>query len=206
MSRRRKGSQHRKKAARTLGRRSRRIAHQRADTLQQLTTRLATTKAVIVIEELNVAGLLTHRHLAQAIADVGFSACTRQLRSQAAWYGSRVVLADRWYPSSRCVRAVAGWTTSSRWLTGCFAAATPQHPDCAVALDRDLNAAKNRADLAGSASESRNACGAGSAGLSQTAQVELAVRKQQPDAFAAAVANGKFWRTDTHHGMVRRGA
>jgi len=85
VSRRHKGSQHRQQAVRTLGRLSRRVAHQRADTLHQLTTRLATTKAVIVIEELNVAGLLTHHHLAQAIADVGFAACRRQLRDQAAW-------------------------------------------------------------------------------------------------------------------------
>jgi len=96
---------------------------------------------------------------------------------------------------------VAGWTTTSRCPIGCFAARTPQQPECAVVLDRDLNAALNLAKLAtlaplaGSASERPNACGAGSAGLSQTAPVERAVVKQQPDAFDAAAANGKFWRT-----------
>ena len=50
---------------------------------------------------------------------------------------------------------------------------------CAQVLDRDLNAALKLAELAGSSSERPNACAAGSAGLSQTAQVELAVRKQE---------------------------
>ena len=108
VSRRRKGSQHRQQAVRTLGKLYRRVAHQRADTLQQLTTRLATTKAVIVIEELNVAGLLTHHHLAQAIADVGFSECRRQLGYKATWYGSQVVVASRWYPSSKTCSG-CGW-------------------------------------------------------------------------------------------------
>src|SRR5262249_41905189 len=81
--RRKKGSQNRKQAVCTLGRLSRRVAHQRANTLDQVTTRLANTKAVIVIEELNVAGLLTHHYPTQAIADVGFAAFRRQLRDKA---------------------------------------------------------------------------------------------------------------------------
>jgi len=199
VSRRQQGSQHRQQAVRTLGRRSRRVAHQRANTLQQLTSRLANTTAVVVIEDLHVAGLLTNHRLAQAIADVGFAACRRQLTYQAAWYGSQVVVADRWYPSSTMC-SDSGWVDDAITLADrVFRCRTPQHPECAVVLDRDLdaalNVAKNLAELAGSASESRNACGAGSAGLSQTAPVQRAVGKQEPDAFAAAVANGKFWRT-----------
>jgi len=83
-----------------------------------------------------------------------------------------------------------------------FRCRTPQQPDCAVVLDRDLNAAINLAHLAGSSSERRNACGAGSAGLSQTAQVELAVVKQEPDAFDTSVENGKFWRTVTYRSRL----
>ena len=108
VSRRQQGSRNRKKAVRTLGKLSRRVAHQRADTLHQLTTRLANTKAVIVVEELNAAGMLKHHHLAQAIADVGLSEFRRQLRYKAAWYGSQVVLADRWYPSSKTCSG-CGW-------------------------------------------------------------------------------------------------
>src|SRR5262249_33373745 len=112
-----------------------------------------------------------------------------------------------WWPRggirrARPARAAAGWTTTSPSPIGCFAAAPPEHPACAMVLDRDLNAAlnvaKNLADLAGSSSESDNACGAASAGLSQTAPVALAVGKQQPDAFDTSVANGTFWRTANH--------
>ena len=89
-----------------------------------------------------------------------------------------------------------GWVDDELTLAErVFRCRTPQQPDCAVVLDRDLNAVRNLATLAGSASERVNACGAGSAGLSQTAPVELAVLKQEPDAFAAAVANDTFWRT-----------
>src|SRR5262249_57244148 len=113
---------------RSLGRRSRRVAHQRADTLLQLTTRLATTKAVLVIGELSVAGVLTHHHLAQAIADVGFSEFRRQLTYQAAWYGSQVVVASRWYPSSKTCSG-CGWVDNHLTLAHrVFCCRTPRAP------------------------------------------------------------------------------
>ena len=53
------------------GSRNRRtVANQRANTLHQFTSRLAKTKAVVVIEDLNVSGMLKNQHLAQAIGDV----------------------------------------------------------------------------------------------------------------------------------------
>jgi putative transposase len=101
VSRKVKGSKNRRKAARRLARLHRKIANQRANTLHQVTTRLAKTKSVIVIEDLNVAGMLKNYHLAQAIADVGFGEFRRQLVYKAGWYGSWVVLAARWEPSSK---------------------------------------------------------------------------------------------------------
>ena len=175
--RRKKGSQHPKQAARTLGRLSRRMAHQRADTLQQLTTRLATTKSVIVIEEFNVAGMLTNHHLAQAIADVGFSEFRRQLCYQAEWYSSQVV-ASRWYPSSTMCSG-CGWVDDH--LTLAERVFRCPNAECDQVLDRDLNAAIKLATLAGSASERPNACGAASAGRGRATAVELAVRKQEPN-------------------------
>jgi putative transposase len=165
-----KGSSNRKKAAHRLGNEYRKVGNQRADTLHQVTTRLAKTKSVIVIEDLHVAGMLTNHHLAQAIADVGFAQFRRQLLYKAEWYGSRVVLASRWEPSSKTCSA-CGWYDADLELADRVFRC--QNADCGQILDRDLNAATNLSKLAGSSSESENACGVGSAGRSREAAVKL---------------------------------
>jgi putative transposase len=166
ISRKMKGSKNRRKAARRLARLYRKVRNQRQNTLHQLTTSLAKTKSVIVIEDLHVAGMLKNHHLAQAVGDVGFGEFRRQLLYKAAWYGSRVVLADRWEPSSRTC-SDCGWYDETLELADrVFRCRNPQVA-CGLMLDRDLNAAinlANLAQLAGSSSESRNACGEGSAG------------------------------------------
>ena len=112
---------------------------------------------------------------------MGFSECRRQLCYKASWYGSQVVVASRWYPSSKTCSG-CGWVDAALTLAErVFRCRTPQRPECALILDRDLNAAINLAKLAGSASERPNACGAGSAGRGRATPVELAVRKQEPN-------------------------
>jgi IS605 OrfB family transposase len=178
VTRKQHGSKNRKHAARTLAKHYRTIANQRANTLHQVTTRLAKTKSVIVIEDLNVAGMRKNHHLAQAIADVGFAEFRRQLRYKAHWYGSQVLLASRWEPSSKtCSRC--GWVDED--LTLADRVFHCQNPECLLVLERDLNAAVNLSQLAGSSSDSQNACGAASAGLSRPAQVKLTAVKQEPN-------------------------
>jgi len=108
VSRRKKGGKNRRKAVARLRKLYRKVANQRRTTLHQVTTRLATTKSVIVMENLNVVGMLKNHYLAQSIADVGFYEFKRQLLYKAAWYGARVVLADRWEPSSKTC-SDCGW-------------------------------------------------------------------------------------------------
>jgi putative transposase len=172
VSRRQKGGKNRKKAVRRLAKFHRQIKQQRSNTLHQVTTRLAKTKSVLVIEDLNVSGMLKNHRLAQAIGDVGFYEFKRQLLYKASWYGSRVILADQWEPSSkRC--SGCGWIdedlTLSDRIYHCEA--------CGLVLDRDLNAAINLEKLAGSSSDSLNACGAESAGTSREAGVQLPVKR-----------------------------
>jgi putative transposase len=186
VSRKVKGSKNRRKAARRLARLYRTVSNQRQDTLQQLSTQLARTKSVVVIENLNVAGMLKNHHLAQAIADVGFAEFRRQLRYKAEWYGSRVVLADRWEPSSKTCSGCGWYDETLELADRVFHCRNPHRPECSLVLDRDLNAAINLAKLAGSSSESRNACGEGSAGLGREAPVELPSVKQEPDSFSAS--------------------
>ena len=129
--------------------------------LHQVTTGLANTKAVIVIEDLQVAGMLKNHRLAQAIADVGCAEFRRQLLYKVEWYGSQVVLASPWLPSSTMC-AACGWYDANLELSDRVFRC--QNAGCGHILDRDLNAARNLAKLAGSSPESRNACGVGSAG------------------------------------------
>jgi putative transposase len=162
VSRKRLRSQNRRKAVQKLARQHRRIAQQRANTVHQVTSRLAKTKSVVVIEDLNVAGMLQNHHLAQAIAHVGFGEFRRQLAYKAVWYGGRVVLVSRWEPASKTCSgcgAVKAQLALTERVDRC--------KQCGLAIDRDLNAAINLsrlAKLAGSSSDSQNACGAESAG------------------------------------------
>jgi putative transposase len=137
VSRKQKGSQNRRKAARRLGRLHRKIAHQRQNTLHQVTTRLAKTTRVIVMEDLNVSGMLKNHHLAQAIADVGFGEFRRQRTYTAAWYGSRVVLAARWEPSSRTCSG-CGWVDEDLRLSDRTLRCRNPQISCGLVLDRDL--------------------------------------------------------------------
>ena len=61
-----------------------------------------------------------------------------------------------------------------------------EHPGCGQVLDRDLNAAINLAKLAGSSSDSQNACGEDGAGQRLAALVKLSPMKQEPDTFDAS--------------------
>ena len=176
VSRRTKGGKNRRKAACKLAKLYRKVANQRKNTLHQVTTTLAKTKSVIVIEDLNVSGMLKHHHLAQSIADVGFYEFKRQLLYKATWYGSRVILADRWEPSSKTCSG-CGWVNKDLTL----ADRTFHCQACGLVRDRDLNAAINLSKLAGSSSESRNACGGASAGTPRKKRVKLTPVKQEPD-------------------------
>jgi putative transposase len=187
VSRKQKGSKNRKKAARRLAKHYRKVANQRANTLHQVTTRLAKTKSVIVIEDLSVAGLLKNHQLAQAIADVGFAAFRGHLLYKAAWYGSRVVVVSRWEPSSKTCSG-CGWVDDDLALSDrVFVCQNPVRPDCGLVRDRDLNAAINLCRLAGSSPESENACGEESAGCRREAAVKLSSVKQEPNTFSSRV-------------------
>jgi putative transposase len=175
VSRKRKDSRNRRKAVCKLAALHRRVAHQRANTLHHLTSRLAKTKSVVVIEDLNVAGMLRNHQLAQAIGEVGFGKFRRQLTYKAAWYGCRVVVASRWEPSSKTC-SDCGWVDDALSL----ADRTFCCEQCGLLLDRDLNAAINLSKLAGSSSERQNACGGDGAGLGREAQVKRFSVKQEP--------------------------
>jgi putative transposase len=131
------GSKNRAKARDAVAAIHLRVAHRRGDFLHQLTTRLARTKQAIAVESLNVAGMVRNRRLARAVSDAGFGEFVRQLEYKTGWYGSKLWVADRWYPSSKtcseCGAVNAGLTLADRsWVCA-----------CGVTHDRDHNAARN---------------------------------------------------------------
>jgi len=142
VSRRQKGSANRKKALRQLARAHYRVANIRKDALHKATSLLAKTKSAIVLENLNVSGMIKNHHLAQAIADVGLYEFRRQLVYKGAWYSCEIFFADRFYPSTkRCsqcgqVKPVMGLGEREY-----------QCEHCGFVIDRDLNAAINLEQL-----------------------------------------------------------
>jgi putative transposase len=191
VSRRKKGGKNRKKAVCKLAKLHRQIKNQRHNTLHQVTTRLAKTKSVLVIEDLNVSGMLKNHRLAQAIGDVGFYEFKRQLLYKATWYGSSVILVDRWEPSSkRCSRC--GWIDVDLTLSD----RVYHCQQCGLVLDRDLNAAINLEQLVGSSSDSRNArCELPALARSANLVCNWWRRTRNQTPSVACPGWGKFWRT-----------
>jgi putative transposase len=101
LSRKVKFSRNWRKAKARLARLYARIANVRLDALHQLTSDLARRFHTIGIEDLNVRGMVQNRHLARAVSDMSFFEFRRQLDYKTAMRGGVVVLADRWYPSSK---------------------------------------------------------------------------------------------------------
>ena len=139
LSRKQKGSHRRKDAAARLARHHHRVAHVRRHFLHQVSGELVKTHDRLVIENLNVAGMLANHRLARAISDAGWSEFARMLRYKQAWRGGQLLEADRWYPSTRlcprCGTVDTAMTLADRLFT-C---------GCGRTTDRDTNAAVNLA-------------------------------------------------------------
>ena len=136
-------SGNRRKSATTLARLHARIANIRADFTHKLTTRLCRENQAVVIEDLHVKGMLANDKLARAISDVGFGMFRSQIEYKAKRYGTRLVIADRWYPSSR-------WCSFCLWKNEALTLKDREWtcPECGTHHDRDHNAALNLQRLA----------------------------------------------------------
>lgn len=132
------GSNNWKKAQLKIARLHRYIANIRKDTLHKLTTYLAKNHSVIVIENLNVSGMLSNRKLSKSISDMGFYEFRRQLEYKTNLYGSKLEIVNQWFPSSKlcsqCGNKKEMLELSER---------TYKCDSCNMFLDRDLNAALN---------------------------------------------------------------
>jgi putative transposase len=140
LQRKEKKSENRKKAVLRVARLHRRVANVRNEFLQQLTTILCRENQVVVIEDLNVAGMLRNHKLARALMDVGLGRFRQLMLYKGPIYDCLVILADRWFPStkrcSRCGHLKDEMPLGER-VYRC--------EKCGLVMDRDENAAKNLA-------------------------------------------------------------
>ena len=134
-------SSHSKRRERLYSRRRKlhaRTANVRNDCHHKATTAIAKSAGRVVVETLNVAGMMMNRRPSRALADAGMSGFLSKLEYKCSWYGAEYVKADRWYASSKlcahCGRKNDELTLSQReWWCG----------GCGALNQRDYNAAVN---------------------------------------------------------------
>lgn|GEM_PF-1493110 len=159
VSRKVNGSKNRQKAATRLARLHYRITNIRKDAIHKATSAvIAKQPGAVVVESLNVNGMLKNHTLAKAVSDASMSEFLRQIRYKATWNGIRVVEAPVFFPSSKMCAVCGSINTSlilvdRKWTC----------PTCGSVLDRDVNAANNLKNLA--VSSTATACCPGSAGF-----------------------------------------
>jgi putative transposase len=155
VARRKPGSKGHEESRRQVARVHARITNIRCDALHKLTSRLARSHGTVVVEQLNVAGMLRNRHLARSITDASFGQIRRMLTYKTNWYGSHLHLADRWFASTMTCSACSLVNAKLGLAERTFRCA-----GCGMVMDRDENAARSLANLvARSGRETLNARG-----------------------------------------------
>lgn len=139
LARQAKGSKNWQKQRKKIAKLHERIRNQRADHHHKLSRKLVDENQIIVLENLNVKGMLKNHRLAQAISDAGWAEFAHMVEYKAAWAGRTFLQVNTFFPSSQlCSRcgaqnrnikdlAIREWTC----------------PDCGAAHSRDGNAAQN---------------------------------------------------------------
>lgn len=116
-----------------------RLANIRQNYRHQITNVIIGRKPrLIVLEDLNVRGMMSNRHLAKAVQEQGFYEFRRQIEYKAAWSGLRVVIADRFHPSSKTCIACGHVKKNLRLSERIY-----HCENCGNVIDRDLQAAIN---------------------------------------------------------------
>ncbi|HEY3955290.1 MAG TPA: RNA-guided endonuclease TnpB family protein [Streptosporangiaceae bacterium] len=152
-----RGSANRAKARAKVARAHRKVRAAREDFLHRASTQLIRDNDTIVIEDLAVKNMVRNHSLAKVISDCGWGEFRRQLEYKCQRAGRRLIVIDRWYPSSKtcsaCGHRLAELSLGTRhWVC----------PSCGTRHDRDVNAAKNilAAGLAVARDSPGDACGA----------------------------------------------
>ena len=137
-SRKRKGSQNRNKARLRVARCHEKIANVREDFLHKMSCKLIKENEQIVVENLAIKNMMKNPKWAKSVADLGWNSFIQMLIYKALWNGKRVLMADRWFASSKLC-SVCGWKNNELLLSN----RTWLCLGCGTLHNRDVNAAKN---------------------------------------------------------------
>jgi len=138
LSKKEKGSVRYNKQKLKVARLHKKITNSRKDNLHKVSTELISKYDLIILEDLNVSGMVKNHKLAKSISDASWSAFVNMLQYKAEWNEKQIVQINRWFPSSKtcncCGHIKQNLSLKDRTWT-C--------PSCHSILDRDFNAAKN---------------------------------------------------------------
>ena len=137
-SRKVKGSNNRLKASKRLSKLHWKISNTRKDFLHKVSMKICRENQTVVIEDLGVRNMMKNRKLSRAISDIGWSEFRRQLEYKGKLFGTQVIVADRYYPSSKTC-SICGFVKTNLTLSE----RVFRCESCGAEIDRDLNAAKN---------------------------------------------------------------
>src|ERR1035437_4589337 len=134
------GSKGRQRARARLAKTHRKVSNTRRHLVHQASNALVDRCQVLVIENLNLAGMVRNRHLARSISDAAMGELSRQILYKARWHGVEVHVADRFFPSSKTCSGCGEIKSALDLSTRSYLC-----DDCGLVIDRDLNAAINLA-------------------------------------------------------------
>lgn len=136
LARRKKGSHRRKKAARMVARVHEKIANQRKDYLHKVSRSYVNAYGTIVVEDLNITGMVKNGHLARSIVDASWDTLSRMIAYKAEEAGRQFVKVPPQWTSQKC-------SSCGEMVQKALSVRTHVCPHCGYVACRDVNAAKN---------------------------------------------------------------